>query len=101
MEYELIDPIHDMREGLEDSEEPIHDRGLPHRRVKRPKEGFQEFGDIEGMKENSVASHKKNWIFAGVNHAFTEPHAVVAHWDQLEGLRSILRSRFHTTFIGR
>ena len=82
VEYELIDPIHDMREGLEDSEEPIHDRGDYHIGESNvQKRVFQEFGDIEGMIENSVASHKKNWIFAGVNHAFTEPHAVVAHWD--------------------
>ena len=82
VEYELIDPIHDMREGLEDSGEPIHDRGDYHIGESNvQKRVFQEFGDVEGMKENSVASHKKNWIFAGVNHAFTEPHAVVAHWD--------------------
>ncbi|MEC8171557.1 MAG: xanthine dehydrogenase family protein molybdopterin-binding subunit, partial [Candidatus Thermoplasmatota archaeon] len=82
VEYELIDPIHDMREGLEDSEEPIHDRGDYHIGESNvQKRVFQEFGDVEGMKENSVASHKKNWIFAGVNHAFTEPHAVVAHWE--------------------
>ena len=82
VEYELIDPIHDMREGLEDSGEPIHDRGDYHIGESNvQKRVFQEFGDIEGMIENSVASHKKNWIFAGVNHAFTEPHAVVAHWD--------------------
>lgn len=82
VEYELIDPIHDMREGLEDSGEPIHDRGDYHIGESNvQKRVFQEFGDVEGMIENSVASHKKNWIFAGVNHAFTEPHAVVAHWD--------------------
>ena len=82
VEYELIDPIHDMREGLEDSGEPIHDRGDYHIGESNvQKRVFQEFGDIEGMIENSVASHKKNWIFAGVNHALTEPHAVVAHWD--------------------
>ena len=33
------------------------------------------------MEENAVASHKKNWFFNGVNHAATEPHAVVADWD--------------------
>ncbi len=82
VEYELIEPIHDMRKGLEDNEDPIHDRGQYHIGDSNiQKRVFQEFGDIEGMKENSVASHKKNWIFAGVNHAFTEPHAVVAHWD--------------------
>ena len=53
------------------------------------------------MIENSVASHKKNWIFAGVNHAFTEPHAVVAHWDPTGRLTLYTPSRFHTTYTGR
>ena len=60
VEYELIEPIHDMRKGLEDSGEPIHDRGDYHIGESNiQKRVFQEFGDIEGMIENSVASHKK------------------------------------------
>ncbi len=82
VEYEILDSIHDMREGLEDSENPIHDRGIYHIGESNiQKRVFQEFGDVSRMTESSVASHKQNWIFAGVNHAFTEPHAVVAHWD--------------------
>ena len=30
VEYEILEPTHDMRKGLEDSEEPIHDRGNYH-----------------------------------------------------------------------
>ena len=30
---------------------------------------------------DALASSKVKWKFAGVNHGFTEPHAVVAHWD--------------------
>ena len=41
---------------------------------------FQEFGNIRAVSE-SVASSLSNWVFAGVNHGFTEPHAVVADWD--------------------
>ncbi len=82
VEYEILESIHDMRDGLEDSENPIHDRGKYHIGDSNiQKRVFQEFGDIEGMHENAIASHKKNWLFAGVNHAFTEPHAVVAYWD--------------------
>ncbi len=82
VEYEILDSIHDMREGLEDSENPIHDRGIYHIGESNiQKRVFQEFGDVSRMTESSVASHKQNWVFAGVNHAFTEPHAVVAHWD--------------------
>ena len=82
VDYEILDSIHDMRDGLEDSEEPIHDRGKYHIGESNvQKRVFQEFGDVSGMADSSIASHKQNWIFAGVNHAFTEPHAVVAHWD--------------------
>ncbi len=82
VEYEILDSIHDMRDGLNDSDEPIHDRGKYHIGESNvQKRVFQEFGDLAGMAESSIASHKQNWIFAGVNHAFTEPHAVVAHWD--------------------
>jgi len=82
VEYEILDSIHDMRDGLEESQNPIHDRGEYHIGESNvQKRVFQEFGDIGGMRDSAVASHKQNWYFAGVNHAFTEPHAVVAHWD--------------------
>jgi len=82
VEYEILDSIHDMRDGLEDSQTPIHDRGKYHIGESNiQKRVFQEFGDVAGMSQAAVASHKQNWLFAGVNHAATEPHAVVAHWD--------------------
>ena len=82
VEYEILDSIHDMRHGLDDSENPIHDRGKYHiGEANVQKRVFQEVGDIDGMASSAVASHKQNWVFAGVNHAATEPHAVVAHWD--------------------
>jgi 4-hydroxybenzoyl-CoA reductase alpha subunit len=82
IEYEELGAVHDMRRGLDDADEPIHDRGKYHIGSSNiQKRVFQEFGDIVGMTENAVASHKSNWLFAGANHGFTEPHAVVAHWD--------------------
>ncbi len=82
VDYEVLDSIHDMRDGLKDSEVPIHDRGKYHiGEANVQKRVFQEFGRISKMEEEAVASHKSNWLFGGVNHGFTEPHAVVAHWD--------------------
>lgn len=82
VEYEILESIHDMRDGLEDSQTPIHDRGKYHIGESNiQKRVFQEFGDVAGMSRAAVASHNQNWLFAGVNHAATEPHAVVAHWD--------------------
>ena len=81
VEYEVLDSIHDMRDGLEESESPIHDRGKYHIGESNvQKRVFQEFGNVEDMRD-STASHNSNWLFAGANHGFTEPHAVVAQWD--------------------
>ena len=82
VDYEVLDAVHDMRDGLKDADEPIHDRGKYHIGSSNvQKRVFQEFGDIAGMRESAVASHTSDWYFAGANHGFTEPHAVVAHWE--------------------
>ena len=82
VEYEILDSIHDMKDGLEDSENPIHDRGKYHiGEANIQKRVFQEFGEVDKMIENANASHHSNWTFRGVNHGFTEPHATVANWD--------------------
>ena len=82
VEYEVLDSIHDIKQGLEDSENPIHDRGKYHIGESNvQKRVFQQFGNISDMKDSSVATHDSDWTFTGVNHGFTEPHAVVAHWD--------------------
>lgn len=82
IEYEILESIHDIEDGLEDSEYPIHDRGQYHiGNSNIQKRVFQEFGDISSLEKNTVASHRSNWTFAGVNHGFTEPHAVVANWS--------------------
>jgi 4-hydroxybenzoyl-CoA reductase alpha subunit len=82
VEYEVLESIHDMKDGLNDSEKPIHDRGKYHiGEANIQKRVFQEFGDVNGIQDNAIASHKSNWYFGGVNHAATEPHAAVAHWD--------------------
>ncbi len=82
VEYEELEAVHDMRGGLDDVAEPIHDRGEYHIGSSNiQKRVFQEFGNIEGMTANAVASHHSSWLFAGANHGFTEPHAVVANWD--------------------
>ena len=47
-----------MRHGLDDSENPIHDRGKYHiGEANVQQRVFQEFGDIDGMASSAVASH--------------------------------------------
>jgi len=81
VEYEVLDAVHDMRKGIDDAEDPIHDRGKYHiGKSNVQKRVFQEFGNISAVKQ-AKASSNNQWIFAGINHGFTEPHAVVADWD--------------------
>ena len=66
---------------MKDSEHPIHDRGKYHIGESNvQKRVFQQFGDLDGMKKAPFI-HESDWETAGLHHGFTEPHAVVAHWD--------------------
>ena len=81
VDYEVLPSIHDMEDGLKDSEHPIHDRGKYHIGESNvQKRVFQQFGDLDGMKQAPFI-HESDWETAGLHHGFTEPHAVVAHWD--------------------
>ena len=81
VDYEVLPSIHDMEDGLLDSEHPIHDRGKYHVGESNvQKRVFQQFGDLDGMAA-APYRHEADWETAGVHHGFTEPHAVVAHWD--------------------
>ncbi|MEC7601337.1 MAG: molybdopterin cofactor-binding domain-containing protein, partial [Candidatus Thermoplasmatota archaeon] len=81
VEYEVLDAVHDMEDGLLDSNDPIHDRGKYHIGESNvQKRVFQQFGHTDAMRKAKFQS-KSDWSFAGLHHGFTEPHAVVAHWD--------------------
>ena len=81
VDYEVLESIHDMEDGLLDNEDPIHDRGKYHIGESNvQKRVFQQFGHTDAMHEAPFQS-KPDWTFAGLHHGFTEPHAVVAHWD--------------------
>jgi len=81
VDYEELEPEFDPRKGLEDVDEPIHWRGKYHvGRTNVQKRVHQAFGDRSNI-ENAAASSRRAWRFEGVHHGFTEPHAVVAHWD--------------------
>ncbi|MGB0727984.1 MAG: xanthine dehydrogenase family protein molybdopterin-binding subunit, partial [Candidatus Poseidoniaceae archaeon] len=81
VDYEELDPEFDPRKGLEDVDEPIHWRGKYHvGRTNVQKRVHQAFGDRSKI-EHAAATSRRAWRFEGVHHGFTEPHAVVAHWD--------------------
>lgn len=41
----------------------------------------QEFGDVEGAFKSAASIVSGEFKFDGISHGFTEPHAIVAHWD--------------------
>src|SRR5690606_5144798 len=41
----------------------------------------QEFGDVEAAFKEAGAIVSAEFKFDGISHGFTEPHAVIAHWD--------------------
>jgi 4-hydroxybenzoyl-CoA reductase alpha subunit len=56
--------------------EKIHRRGLRDTNIQ--KEVFQHFGDVPAALRDAFAKAEFRGRFAGVTHAFTEPHAVLA-----------------------
>ena len=81
VEYEDLDEVLNPSASLSDVDEPIHDRGRYHIGSSNiQKRVYQSFGDSEARDAIIVRKGGK-WIFEGVTHAMTEPHAVVAHWD--------------------
>ena len=81
VDYEELTPEFDPRKGLEDVDEPIHWRGKYHvGKTNVQKRVHQAFGDRSAV-DDAAATSRRAWRFEGVHHGFTEPHAVVAHWD--------------------
>jgi 4-hydroxybenzoyl-CoA reductase subunit alpha len=66
----------DPKVGVARVDEPIHARGLHGSNVQ--KEVVQHFGDVDAAFARAAATVRVRGRFAGVTHAFTEPHATVA-----------------------
>ena len=72
IEYENLEPIFDIKDGLKDSDSPIHDRGQYHIGESNiQKRVFQKFGRIQSIGD-SIASHESSWTFKGVNRSLQE-----------------------------
>ena len=56
VEYEGLEPIFDMRDGLKNSTDPIHDRGKYHIGSPMFRKSVQRFGRISDL-EKSMASY--------------------------------------------
>ncbi|MHB8584392.1 MAG: xanthine dehydrogenase family protein molybdopterin-binding subunit [Thermoplasmatota archaeon] len=79
IDYEPLPAYLDPTKGLKSVPEKIHpDIGIDGSNVQKHVD--QEFGDAEAAFRNAPLVVRRKFSFKGVTHAFTEPHAVMAHW---------------------
>ncbi|MBK8206589.1 MAG: molybdopterin-dependent oxidoreductase [Planctomycetes bacterium] len=84
VEYEPLEEFLKPRDSLKDvsPELQIHDKvEKKHPNTNIHKAVDQEFGDVEGAFKQAEAIVSAEFKFDGISHGFTEPHAIVAHWD--------------------
>lgn len=79
VEYEPLKPILRMEDALQPTDDPIQDKTV--RGTNIHKEVEQSFGDVDAALAASAVVKGHDFEFVGVTHAFTEPHAVIAHWE--------------------
>ncbi|MFZ2897643.1 MAG: molybdopterin cofactor-binding domain-containing protein [Saprospiraceae bacterium] len=80
--YRPIKAFLEMEDSLQDIgvAEKIHNHVRFNNNVHKKAE--LRFGDQEQGLRESDETAKLSFEFAGVNHAFTEPHAAIAYWDE-------------------
>ena len=86
VEYEDLPAVLKFTDGLKPARgEKIHpDIGIDDTNVQKYVD--QEFGDVDDAFAGASVAVRRAWTFQGVTHAFTEPHAVVAHWTARDRL---------------
>jgi 4-hydroxybenzoyl-CoA reductase alpha subunit len=78
--YEPLKPVLTIDDGLAPTDEPIHEKTVGGTNVHKAVD--QAFGDVDGALASSAHVVSQHFKFAPVTHAFTEPHCVVAHYEQ-------------------
>ena len=79
VEYEPLPVYDDPKVSRNPVAVKIHERAL--RDTNLQKEVFQHFGDLPGAWRAAAHSVRVSARYAGVTHAFTEPHAVLAEYS--------------------
>ncbi|RPI19283.1 MAG: aldehyde oxidase [Ignavibacteriae bacterium] len=82
VEYLELKPFFEIEDSLKDTgeNEKIHHQTKLNNNIHKTAE--LRFGDQEEGIKNSELSCKLDFKFQGLNHAFTEPHAATAYWDE-------------------
>ncbi len=85
VDYEDLPSYLKLMDGLQPVAEKIHpDIGIDDSNVQKHVD--QEFGDVDHAFKSADHALVRNWKFQGVTHAFTEPHAVIAHFTAKDRL---------------
>ncbi|NIR51243.1 molybdopterin-dependent oxidoreductase [candidate division KSB1 bacterium] len=79
IEWQDLRPIIRTEHGLNKTDEPLQDRTENGTNVQ--KSVHQHFGDVPQALKNSRYVQTHDFEFVGLNHAFTEPIASIAHYD--------------------
>ncbi len=84
VEYEPIKEVLRLEHGREQTDEPIQNKTEAGTNVQKSVE--QHFGDVDAALKLSEHIETRDFEFVGVTHAFTEPIAVIAHYEADERL---------------
>ena len=68
-----------VEQGLNKTDEPLQDHTQNNTNIQKSVE--QHFGDVPGVIKSSKYVRSGKFDFVGLNHAFTEPIAAIAHYD--------------------
>ncbi|MFQ6112821.1 MAG: xanthine dehydrogenase family protein molybdopterin-binding subunit, partial [bacterium] len=79
IEWQELKPVLRTDDGLKQTEEPLQDSTVDGTNVQKSVE--QHFGDVPEAIKNSKYVQIGDFEFVGLNHAFTEPMATIAHYD--------------------
>lgn len=79
IEWEELPPILRVEDGLKKTDEPLQDNTEDGTNIHKSVE--QHFGDVPAAIKNSKYVKHGKFEFVGLNHAFTEPIATIAHYD--------------------
>ncbi|HWG89518.1 MAG TPA: xanthine dehydrogenase family protein molybdopterin-binding subunit [Candidatus Thermoplasmatota archaeon] len=80
VEYEPLTDHQDPQKGLKPVKDKIHEGiGIDGSNVQKHVD--QIFGDVDAAFAGAAAFSRRSFRFKGVTHAFTEPHAVIAHYS--------------------
>ena len=79
VEYQPLPPILRAEQALRVTDDPMHARTLGRTNVMKAVD--QAFGDVDTAFGAADAVVEGEFDFPGLNHGFTEPHCVLAHWE--------------------